>query len=30
MKYNFMMAGQTTIKLVELIRDMKIYVHGIP
>jgi hypothetical protein len=28
--YNLRMADQTTIKLVGLIRDLKIYVHGIP
>ncbi len=28
--YNLRMANQTTTKLVGLIRDMKIYVHGIP
>ncbi len=28
--YNLRMANQTTIKLVGLIRDLKIYVHGIP
>jgi hypothetical protein len=28
--YNLKMVDQTTIKLVGLIRDMKIYVHGIP
>ncbi len=28
--YNLKMADQTTIKLVGLIKDMKIYVHGIP
>ncbi len=27
--YNLRMADQTTIKLMGLIRDMKIYVHGI-
>jgi hypothetical protein len=28
--YNLRMAYQTTTKLMGLIRDMKIYVHGIP
>jgi hypothetical protein len=28
--YNIRMADQTTTKPVGLIRDMKIYVHGIP
>jgi hypothetical protein len=28
--YNMRMANQTTTKLVGLIRDLKIYVHGIP
>ncbi len=28
--YNLRMANQTTTKLVGLIRDLKIYVHGIP
>ncbi len=28
--YNLKMANQTTTKLVGLIRDLKIYVHGIP
>ncbi len=28
--YNMRMADQTTTKLVGLIRDLKIYVHGIP
>ncbi len=28
--YNLRMANQTTTKLMGLIRDMKIYVHGIP
>jgi hypothetical protein len=28
--YNLRMENQTTTKLVGLIRDMKIYVHGIP
>jgi hypothetical protein len=28
--YNLKMAYQTTTKPVGLIRDMKIYVHGIP
>jgi len=28
--YNFRMVDQTTTKSVELIRDLKIYVHGIP
>ncbi len=28
--YNMRMADQTTIKLVRLIKDLKIYVHGIP
>jgi hypothetical protein len=27
--YNLRMANQTTIKPMELIRDLKIYVHGI-
>jgi hypothetical protein len=28
--YNLRMVNQITIKLVGLIRDLKIYVHGIP
>jgi hypothetical protein len=28
--YNLRMTDQTTTKLVGLIRDMKIYIHGIP
>jgi hypothetical protein len=28
--YNLRMANQTTIKPVGLIKDMEIYVHGIP
>ncbi len=28
--YNLRMADQTTKKLVRLIKDLKIYVHGIP
>jgi hypothetical protein len=28
--YNLRMADQTTTKLVGLIKDLKIYVHGIP
>jgi hypothetical protein len=28
--YNLRMADQTTIKLVGLIKDLKIYIHGIP
>jgi hypothetical protein len=28
--YNLRMVDQTTTKLVGLIKDMKIYVHGIP
>jgi hypothetical protein len=28
--YNLKMVDQTTTKLVGLIRDLKIYVHGIP
>jgi len=28
--YNLRMVDQTTTKLVGLIRDMKIYIHGIP
>jgi len=28
--YNLRMAYQTTIKPIKLIRDLKIYVHGIP
>jgi hypothetical protein len=28
--YNLRMANQTTTKPMELIRDLKIYVHGIP
>ncbi len=28
--YNLRMANQTTTKLVGLIKDLKIYVHGIP
>jgi hypothetical protein len=28
--YNLRMTNQTTTKLVGLIRDLKIYVHGIP
>ncbi len=28
--YNLKMANQTTTKLVGLIKDLKIYVHGIP
>jgi hypothetical protein len=28
--YNLRMADQTTIKSVGLIKDLKIYVHGIP
>jgi hypothetical protein len=28
--YNMKMADQTTTKLMGLIRDLKIYVHGIP
>ncbi len=28
--YNLKMAHQTTTKLVQLIRDLKIYVHGVP
>jgi hypothetical protein len=28
--YNLRMANQTTTKVVGLIRDLKIYVHGIP
>jgi hypothetical protein len=28
--YNMRMANQTTTKPVGLIRDLKIYVHGIP
>ncbi len=28
--YNLRMPNQTTIKAIGLIRDLKIYVHGIP
>jgi hypothetical protein len=28
--YNLRMVDQTTTKLMGLIRDMKIYIHGIP